>query len=139
MHRSPTVLVAPDKYNLRYTGAPLGEEGRSLLVAILMASTGQEHPDGAVVKKIAGLKEKRDIQVFVTPTCPYCPQQALTAFSAAIVKPDLISAEVVEMYENPDLAESARFHVRAADAHQRHLHRHRAAARGTVRGIAAHA
>jgi thioredoxin reductase (NADPH) len=106
VHRSPTVLIAPDKYNLRYTGAPLGEEGRSLLVAILMASTGKSILTAAVMEKIAGLKEKRDIQVFVTPTCPYCPQQALTAFSAAIVKPDLISAEIVEMFENPDLAES---------------------------------
>jgi thioredoxin reductase (NADPH) len=106
VHRSPTVLIAPDKYRLRYTGAPLGEEGRSLLVAILMASTGQSVLTAPTMEKIAGLKEKRDIQVFVSPTCPYCPQQVLSAFSAAIVKPDLISAEVVEIYENQDLAEN---------------------------------
>jgi thioredoxin reductase (NADPH) len=58
------------------------------------------------MEKIGKLKEKRDIQVFVSPTCPYCPQQALSAFSAAIVKPDLISAEVIEIYENQDLAEN---------------------------------
>jgi thioredoxin reductase (NADPH) len=106
VHRSPTVLIAPDKYRIRYTGAPLGEEGRSLLVAILMASTGQSVLTAPTMEKIAGLKEKRDIQVFVSPTCPYCPQQVLSAFSAAIVKPDLISAEVVEIYENQDLAEN---------------------------------
>ncbi len=106
VHRSPTVLIAPDKYSLRYTGAPLGEEGRSLLVAILMASTGKSAMTAPSIKKVAGLKEKREIQVYVSPTCPYCPQQVLTAFSAAIVKPELISAEVVEIYENPDLAES---------------------------------
>ncbi|HUJ19712.1 MAG TPA: FAD-dependent oxidoreductase [Nitrospirota bacterium] len=106
VHRSPTVLIAPDKYRMRYSGAPLGEEGRSLLIAILMASTGKSILTAPTMERIAGLKEKRDIQVFVTPTCPYCPQQALTAFSAAIVKPDLVSAEIVELYENPDLAES---------------------------------
>ncbi len=106
VNRSPTVLIAPDKYNLRYTGAPLGEEGRSLLVTIMMASAGKSIMTAPVIKKIAELKEKRDIRVFVTPTCPYCPQQALTAFSAAIIKPDLVSAEIVEMYENPDLAEA---------------------------------
>ncbi len=106
VHRSPTVLIAPDKYRLRYTGAPLGEEGRSLLVAILMASTGQSVLTAPTMEKIAGLKEKRDIQVFISPTCPYCPQQVLSAFSAAIVKPDLISAEAVEIYENQDLAEN---------------------------------
>jgi thioredoxin reductase (NADPH) len=91
---------------MRYTGAPLGEEGRSLLIAILMASTGRSILTAPSMERLAGLKEKRDIQVFVTPTCPYCPQQALAAFSAAIVKPDLISAEIVEIYENPDLAET---------------------------------
>ncbi len=106
VHRSPTVLIAPDTYRLRYTGAPLGEEGRSLLVAILMASTGKSILTVPTIEKVAGLKERRDIQVFVSPTCPYCPQQALSAFSAAIVKPDLVSAEVIEIYENQDLAEN---------------------------------
>src|SRR5512147_1625813 len=86
VHRSPTVLIAPDKYRLRYTGAPLGEEGRSLLLTILMASTGKSVLTEPSIKQIAGLKEKRDIQVFVSPTCPYCPQQVLNAFSAAIAK-----------------------------------------------------
>jgi len=105
--RSPTVLIAPDKYRMRYTGAPLGEEGRSFLIAIMMASTGKGLLTEPIAKKIfAELREKRDIQVFVSPTCPYCPQQVLSAFSAAIVKPDLVSAEAVEIYENQDLAES---------------------------------
>ncbi len=105
--RTPTVLIAPDKYRIRYTGAPVGEEGRSFLVALMMASTGNTIlTEPAVAKIREQLKEKRDIQVFVSPTCPYCPQQVLTAFSAAIVKPDLVSAEAVEIYENQDLAES---------------------------------
>jgi len=105
--RSPSVLIAPDKYRLRYTGAPMGEEGRSFLTSILMASTGKSILTEASIRKIIGqLHEKRDIQVFVSPTCPYCPQQVLSAISAAIVKPDLVSAEVVEIYENRDLAES---------------------------------
>lgn len=105
--RSPSVLIAPDKYRIRYTGAPLGEEGRSFLIAIMMASTGKGLLTEPTAKKISDeLREKRDIQVFVSPTCPYCPQQVLSAFSAAIVKPDLVSAESVEIYENQDLAES---------------------------------
>ncbi len=105
--RSPSVLIAPDKYRIRYTGAPLGEEGRSFLIAIMMASTGKALLTEPMVKKMTDeLREKRDIQVFVSPTCPYCPQQVLSAFSAAIVKPDLVSAEAVEIYENQDLAEN---------------------------------
>jgi thioredoxin reductase (NADPH) len=105
--RSPTVLIAPDKYRIRYTGAPVGEEGRSFLVAIMMASTNTPILSEPSIKKITDqLREKRDIQVFVSPTCPYCPQQVLTAFSAAVIMPDLVSAEAVEIYENQDLAES---------------------------------
>ena len=105
--RSPSVLIAPDKYRMRYTGAPLGEEGRSFLIAIMMASTGKGLLTEPMVKKISDeLREKRDIQVFVSPTCPYCPQQVLSAFSAALAKPALVSAESVEIYENQDLAES---------------------------------
>ncbi len=104
--RSPTVLIAPDKYRLRFTGTPHGEEGRTLLVSIMMASTGKTILTAVAMEKIAGLKEKRDIQVFVSPTCPYCPQQVLFAFSAAIVNPAMISADAVEIYENQDLAEA---------------------------------
>ncbi len=105
--RSPSVLIAPDEYRIRYTGAPMGEEGRSFLTAIVMASTGKPLLSEPSIQKIAEqLHEKRDIQVFVSPTCPYCPLQVLSAFSAAIVRPDLVSAEAVEIYENQDLAES---------------------------------
>ena len=104
--RSPSVLIAPDKYRIRYTGAPLGEEGRSLLAAIVMASTGETVLSEEAAKQLAGLSDRRDIQVFVSPTCPYCPQQVLAAFSAAVIRPDLVSADAIEIYENHDLAEA---------------------------------
>jgi len=105
--RTPTVLIAPDKYHIRYTGAPVGEEGRSFMMALMMASTRNTILNGPAETKIKEqLHDKRHIQVFVSPTCPYCPQQVLSAFSAAIVKPDLVSAEAIEIYENQDLAEN---------------------------------
>lgn len=105
--RSPSILISPDRYHIRFTGAPVGEEGRSFLTAIMMASTGRQLLSGPSIKRISEeLHEKRDIRVFVSPTCPYCPQQVLSAFSTAMVKPDLVSAEAVEIYENRDLAES---------------------------------
>ena len=50
--RAPSVLIAPDKYRIRYTGAPLGEEGRSFLIAIMMASTGKGLLTEPTAKKI---------------------------------------------------------------------------------------
>jgi thioredoxin reductase (NADPH) len=66
--RSPTVLIAPDTFRMRFTGAPLGEEGRSLLVAILMASTRGVNLSEPALQRLAGLKDRRDIQVYVSPT-----------------------------------------------------------------------
>lgn len=66
--RSPTILIAPDKYSIRFTGAPMGEEGRTLLLTIMMASTGKSILSGPGVKKLADLRERRHVQVFVSPT-----------------------------------------------------------------------
>jgi thioredoxin reductase (NADPH) len=104
--KSPTLLIAPDRYRMRFTGAPLGEEGRSLIMAILMASTGSVVISEKSLRRIVEeLDTKREVQVFVSPTCPYCPQEVVYALSAAIAKPAFVSAEVIEIYENRDIAE----------------------------------
>ncbi len=105
VERSPTVMISPEKYDIRFTGSPLGEEGRSLIMAIIMASTGKTIASDDSRKRLARLREKRHVRVFVSPTCPYCPQQFLYAVAAAIERPDMVSAEAVEIYENRDIAE----------------------------------
>ena len=66
--RSPTTLIAPDKYKMRFTGTPLGEEGRSLVLALIMASNGISMMDEASLKRLQDLKEKRHVQIFFSPT-----------------------------------------------------------------------
>lgn len=68
VERSPTLLIAPDRYRLRYTGAPAGEEARSLLEGIFMASTGASRLTDASRRRLAELRERRRIKVFVSPT-----------------------------------------------------------------------
>jgi thioredoxin reductase (NADPH) len=106
VQQSPTVLIEPDKYSIRFSGAPIGEEGRSLILTILMVSTGSVILRPESVIRLAELKEKRQIEVFVSPTCPYCPEQVLFAASAAIARKDLVSVEVIEIFENQELAQS---------------------------------
>ncbi|HEX8948226.1 MAG TPA: thioredoxin family protein, partial [Dissulfurispiraceae bacterium] len=107
--RSPTILISPDKYKIRYVGAPVGEEGRTFIMAIMTASTGGTTLSDSALKRLFELKEPRHIQVFVTPPCPYCPQQAMNAISAAIALPGLVSAEIIEMYENRDFVD--KYHI----------------------------
>lgn len=44
------------------------------------------------------------LQVFVTPTCPYCPRAVVLAYRLALASPQ-ISAEGVEVTEFPDLGD----------------------------------
>ena len=51
------------------------------------------------------LDSPRSIKLFVSPTCPYCPQQAVNALKAAIERPDLITLEIIDIQCYPDLAD----------------------------------
>ncbi|MFW6373835.1 MAG: pyridine nucleotide-disulfide oxidoreductase, partial [Thermodesulfobacteriota bacterium] len=40
---SPTLLVAPERFSIRWLGAPLGEEGRTFLETLLLVGMNQSH------------------------------------------------------------------------------------------------
>jgi len=102
---SPTVLVEPERYQMRFVGAPMGEEGRSFLEALLFASKRQSGLSEEAKGLLAELSEERVAKVFVSPTCPYCPAQAVNAFRCAVERPDKVHAWCVEVGQMPDLAE----------------------------------
>ena len=66
---SPTVLIAPDRYKIRFTGTPLGEEGQTLVMSLILASSGKASVlSPGSVKKLETLGEKRHVTVYVSPT-----------------------------------------------------------------------
>lgn len=101
---SPTLLLNPEKYHIRFLGAPLGEEGRAFVESIMLVSSGASGLSKTSKAMLAELQEERRVQVFVNPNCPYCPGQVINAFRAAIEKPGLVRAACVETGENPELA-----------------------------------
>jgi thioredoxin reductase (NADPH) len=103
--RFPTILVNPDTYRIRFTGAPAGEEGQAFLLTILLVSAGESRISPGGRQILAGLTEKRTVRVFTNPGCPYCPGQAVNGIRAAIERPDLVSMECVETGENQDYAD----------------------------------
>jgi glutaredoxin len=44
------------------------------------------------------------MQVFVTPTCPYCPRAVILAHHMALVS-DKVTADMVEAQEFPEMAQ----------------------------------
>ena len=102
---SPTLLFDPDRYDIRWLGAPAGEEGRSFVEALIMIGYRKAGLSEESLKVLKKIRSPRHIKVFVSPTCPYCPQQAVNALKAAIEYPDLIHLEIIDIQANPDMAE----------------------------------
>ena len=102
---SPTLLLDPERYNIRWLGAPMGEEARSFLEAMTLLGTGKSGMSDQSRAVIQRIDTPRHVQVFTSPTCPYCPQQVVNALRAAIERPDLISLDIVDIQCRPDLAD----------------------------------
>jgi len=107
--RVPTlVLRGAARGVVRYIGIPAGLEFGTLLDDLVAVSSGTTRLGQASRQKLAALVRPVHVQVFVTPTCPYCPKVASLAHQAA-VESGLVTADVVEISEFPDLAD--RYHV----------------------------
>jgi len=95
-------------YGIRFYGIPSGYEFATLLEAIRMAGSGVAELQPATRAFLGELHEPLHLQVFVTPSCPYCPRAAVLAHRLAYASPQ-ITADVVEVSEFPELGE--RYHV----------------------------
>ena len=93
----------PIDYGIRYYGIPSGYEFSSIIEDVMMVSQGESGLSEATKTQVAELTEPLHLQVFVTPTCPYCPRAVRLAHQLA-VESDLIRADMVEAIEFPHLS-----------------------------------
>lgn len=93
----------PQDYGIRYYGIPSGYEFSSLVEDILMVSRGDSGLTPTTRAALAELTAPLHLQVFVTPTCPYCPRAVRLAHQMALESP-LVRADAVEAIEFPHLA-----------------------------------
>jgi glutaredoxin-like protein len=89
---------------IRFYGSPTGYEFATLLEDIRMASRGATDLSPATIEALSRLTTPLHLQVFVTPTCPYCPRAALLAHKLALVS-DWVTADAVDATEFPGLAD----------------------------------
>ncbi len=101
---SPTLIIAPDRYAIRWLGAPMGEEARTFLEIMLLVGAGRSSLSEQAAKVIRRIDSPRRVKVFVSPTCPYCPQQAVNGVKAAIERPEHVSLEIVDIQAEPEIA-----------------------------------
>jgi glutaredoxin-like protein len=102
-------LMADGKdFGIRYYGIPSGYEFSSLLEDIQEIAKGEPSLTEDTKNMIKKITQPLHLQVFVTPTCPYCPSAVLMAHKLAMIN-DNITADMVEATEFPHLA--MRYHV----------------------------
>jgi glutaredoxin-like protein len=95
-------------WGIRFFGIPAGFEFTSLLETIEMISRKDSGLAVLTREKLKAVDAPLHLQIFVTPSCPYCPNAVLLAFRMAM-ESTLITASMVETAEFPELA--ARYNV----------------------------
>ena len=106
----PAIAVLGDgdkDYGIRLYGIPAGYEFMSLLESIEIVSKGESGLSASGRERLKGLGKQVHLQVFVTPTCPYCPRAVVQAFRMAVESPN-VTASMVEATEFPHLANKYR-------------------------------
>ncbi|MFW5862564.1 MAG: protein disulfide oxidoreductase [Spirochaetota bacterium] len=94
----PAMLVTDDKgtdTGIRFFGVPGGYEINSFLTSINEVSGSGEELPGDMIERIKKIDKDVRIEVFITLTCPYCPQAVATAHRIALENPK-IKADMVE-------------------------------------------
>lgn len=90
-------------YGIRYAGIPAGHEFSSLIHTLTLVASGESGLSEETKKELESLDTDIFLQVFVTPTCPYCPPAVILAHQMALQSPR-IRAEMVEATEFPTLS-----------------------------------
>jgi len=90
-------------YGVRFAGVPSGHEFTSLIQDIILVSGRDSKLSQSTRDMLTNLKEPVSLQVFVTPTCPYCPQAVILAHQMAM-ESAWVQAEMVEAMEFPELS-----------------------------------
>lgn len=91
-------------YGVRIAGVPAGHEFLSLIQDLILVSARDSGLSQQTRDLLAELSEPITLQVFVTPTCPYCPRAVILAHQLAMESP-MIQAEMVEAMEFPELSQ----------------------------------
>ncbi|MEM0482142.1 MAG: thioredoxin family protein [Nitrososphaerota archaeon] len=102
-----TILLGERESWIRFFGVPSGYEFISLLEDIVDVSRGRSRLPPRALEMVKSVDKPLHIQVFVTPTCPYCPRAVRTAHQMALENPKIV-ADMVEVIEFPHLAQRYR-------------------------------
>ncbi len=90
-------------YGIRLSGIPAGHEFTTLINDIVMVSKQDSGLSSSVREQLSKIEHPVNLQVFVTPTCPYCPQAVILAHQMAM-ESKYVTGEMVEAMEFSELS-----------------------------------
>jgi glutaredoxin-like protein len=100
----PAMVLLGDKdHGIRYFGVPAGYEFAGLLEDLVMVSNRDSGLSKTSRARLKALTQPLHVQVFVTPTCPYCPGVVRLAHQFAM-ESDHVTGDMVEATEFPELS-----------------------------------
>lgn len=103
--RIPAIaIIGKRDYGIRFYGIPSGYEFTALIHDIITVSKGTTNLLDTTKAKLKTVDRPIRIQVFVLPTCPYCPSVVRTAHQFAMEN-ELIKADMIEASEFPQLVQ----------------------------------
>jgi glutaredoxin-like protein len=79
------VIIGKEDYGIKHYGFPGGTEFNPLLEAIISSSIGSPRVSEEIGKKINTISNPVEVKIFVTPTCPYCPDVVRGAYYYSLV------------------------------------------------------
>jgi len=111
LDKAPVTIIAAKNgdevadQGIQFSGIPSGHELTTLINDVILVSSRDSGLDQETRDFLKGLDEPLLLQVFVTPTCPYCPRAVFLAHQMAMENPRMVRAEGVESMEFPELAQ----------------------------------
>ncbi len=104
--RIPAIVLSADgSARVKFYGAPMGYEMATIVEDIKTISRGVSPLSMDTRKKLRQLNQGVHIQVFVTPTCTFCPGMARLAHAVALESPR-VTSDVIEIQEFPALGQT---------------------------------
>ena len=100
----PAIKLRGDRdFGVRYFGIPMGYEFVAIVEDVIDVSWGTADMPAKAMELVLAIDKPVHIQVFVSPTCPYCPQAVRAVHKFAVLN-ELVTADMVEVTEFPEVA-----------------------------------
>ncbi|ACL70562.1 protein disulfide oxidoreductase [Halothermothrix orenii] len=108
INRAPAIVFVDDEgedLGVHFYGIPSGYEFNTLIEDIIdISNNGPRDLGDDIKEQIKAIDKDVRLQVFITPTCPYCPRAVRVAHQMAMLNPK-VRGEMIEAIEFRDLSE----------------------------------